>query len=238
VIFNGSITANREPSTVNQMIKVTIVDDNAAVRTAFEKMITGADGLELCGVYSDLQEAIVLIPLMKPDVVLTDIHLGNGESGIDCIRKLKPDYPEILFMICTVFDDEEKIFEALCAGANGYMLKRTSPAELIRAIREMHEGGAPMSGLIARKVVSVFQVNDSGGLGWNPLHARHGKSLPVLSNRENEILQQLALGLLYKEIAANLFISQETVRKHVYHIYEKLHVGNRVEAINKYFRRR
>lgn len=219
------------------MIKVTIVDDNTEVRAALEKMLSGAEGFELYGSYADLQEAIVLIPLMKPDVVLMDINLGNGESGIDCIRKLKPDYPEILFMICTVFDEDEKIFEAICAGANGYMLKRTSPSELLRAIREMVEGGAPMSGLIARKVVSIFQVNDSGGWGWNPLHAKNGKPLPGLSNRENEILQQLALGLLYKEIAANLFISSETVRKHVYHIYEKLHVGNRVEAINKYFRR-
>jgi DNA-binding NarL/FixJ family response regulator len=219
------------------MIKVTIVDDNPEVRIVLEKIITGAEGFELTGSYGDLQEAVVLIPLLKPDVVVMDINLGNGGSGIDCIRKLKPDFPEILFMICTVFDDDEKIFEALCAGANGYMLKRTSPSELIRAIREIYEGGAPMSGLVARKVVSVFQVNDSGGWGWNPLHAKHGKSLPGLSNRENEILQQLALGLLYKEIAANLYISSETVRKHVYHIYEKLHVGNRVEAINKYFRR-
>ncbi|HEY4935124.1 MAG TPA: response regulator transcription factor [Puia sp.] len=219
------------------MIKVAIVDDNPAVRIALEKIITGAEGLELTGSYGDVQETIVLIPLMKPDVVLMDINLGNGGSGIDCIRKIKPDLPEILFLICTVFDDDEKIFEALCAGANGYILKRTSPTELLRAIREIYEGGSPMSGLIARKVVSVFQVNDSGGVGWNPLHAKNGKSLPGLSNRENEILQQLALGLLYKEIAAKLYISSETVRKHVYHIYEKLHVGNRVEAINKYFRR-
>ncbi len=219
------------------MIKVTIVDDNPAVRATLEKMITGAQGFDLLGSYGDAQEAIVLIPLMKPDVVLLDINLGRGESGIDCIRKLKPDFPEVLFMICTVFDDDEKIFEALCAGANGYMLKRTSPTELIHAIREMCEGGAPMSALIARKVVSIFQVNDSGGIGWNPLHAKKGKSLPGLSNRENEILQQLSLGLLYKEIASNLYISPETVRKHVYHIYEKLQVGNRVEAINKYFRR-
>ena len=127
------------------------------------------------GVMRTLQEALVLIPLMKPDVVLMDINLGNGESGIDCIRKLKPDYPEILFMICTVFDDDEKIFEALCAGANGYMLKRTSPVELLRAIREMHEGGAPMSGLIARKVVSVFQVNDSGGCGLESTACKKGK---------------------------------------------------------------
>ena len=158
-------------------------------------------------------------------------------SGIDCIRSLKKDYPEILFIICTIYEDDEKIFDALCAGASGYLLKRTTPEELLRCIREVHEGGAPMSALIARKVVNVFQVNDSGGWGWNPLHAKNGKALPVLSNRENEILQQLARGFLYKEIAANLFISPETVRKHVYHIYEKLQVGNRVEAINKYFRR-
>ena len=202
-----------------------------------KKLIREAEDFELIGSYGDGQEALILIPLMKPDVVLMDIHLGKRNRGIDCIRKLKPDYPEILFMICTVFEDDEKIFDALCAGASGYMLKRTSAGELLRAIREMQEGGAPMSGLIARKVVSVFQVNDSGGVGWNPLHARNGRALPVLSKRENEILQQLALGLLYKEIAARLFISSETVRKHVYHIYEKLHVGNRVEAINKYFRR-
>ena len=219
------------------MIKVAIVDDNAGVRSALEKLITGADGFEMMGSYGDGQEAVILIPLIKPDVVLMDINLGTSLSGIECIRKLKPDYPEIFFMICTVFDEDEKIFEALCAGASGYLLKRTVPEELLRAIRDVCDGGAPMSGLIARKVVNVFQVNDSGGWGWNPLHAKNGKPLPVLSARENEILQQLAKGFLYKEIAANLFISSETVRKHVYHIYEKLHVGNRVEAINKYFRR-
>ena len=219
------------------MIKIAIVDDHNAVRTALEKLITDSEGFELTGSYGDAQEAIVLIPLMQPDIVLMDIHLGGDLSGIDCIRSLKKDYPELLFIICTVYEDDEKIFDALCAGASGYLLKRTMPEELLRCLREVHEGGAPMSALIARKVVSVFQVNDSGGWGWNPLHAKNGKALTVLSNRENEILQQLARGFLYKEIAANLFISPETVRKHVYHIYEKLQVGNRVEAINKYFRR-
>jgi DNA-binding NarL/FixJ family response regulator len=219
------------------MIKVTIVDDDEMVRAASESLITGAEGFEVSGSYGDLQEAIVLIPFIRPDIVMMDVHMGNGESCIDCIQKLRTDHPELKFMICTVFDDDEKIFDALCAGANGYLLKRTTPTELLRALREVYDGGAPMSGLIARKVISVFQVNDQGGSGWNPLHAKNGKALPGLSNRENEILQQLALGLLYKEIAANLYISSETVRKHVYHIYEKLHVGNRVEAINKYFRR-
>jgi len=219
------------------MIKVSIVEDNNIVRSALENIIRSEDDLELTGSYGDGQEAQVLIPLMKPNLVLMDIQLGAGESGIDCIRKLKPDYPEILFMICTVFDDEERIFEALCAGADGYILKRASAQDLIRAIHEMCEGGAPMSAAIARKVVAVFQVNDRGGPGWNPLHARKGQSIPVLSRRENEILQLLAEGLLYKEIAAGLFISIETVRKHVYHIYGKLRVGNRTEAVNRYFRR-
>ena len=138
-------------------------------------MITEAEGFELVGSYSELQEAIVLIPLMTPDIVLMDINLGNGESGIDGIRKLKPDYPEILFMIYTVSDDDDKIFEALCAGANGYMLKPGTSAELLRAMQEMQEGGAPMSGLIARKVVSVFQVNDSGGAGLESTACKKGK---------------------------------------------------------------
>ena len=114
------------------MIKVAIVDDNPEMRFALEKIITGAEEFELTGSYGDPQEAIVLIPFIKPDVVLMDIQPGHNGSGIECIRKIKPDHPEILFMICTVFDEDEKIFEALCAGANGYMLKRTSPAELIR----------------------------------------------------------------------------------------------------------
>jgi len=218
-------------------IAVTVVEENDALRAAAEEMIRSAQGYELNGSFGDAEEATILIPFMKPDVVLLNIDGVNGHAGLECIRNLRPFHPEIAFIVCTAQDDDEKIFEALCAGAGGYMLRRSSPAELLRAIREVHEGGAPMSGGVARKVVSVFQVNDSGGEGWNPLHARRGKSLPSLSNRENEILQHLAAGLLYKEIAAQLFISPETVRKHVYHIYEKLQVGNRVEAINKFFRR-
>jgi DNA-binding NarL/FixJ family response regulator len=218
------------------MIKVTIVDDNAAVRSALVQILTETEDFELLGNYDSAGEASILIPMVMPDLVIMDINLGHGESGIDCIRKLKNKYPEILFIVYTVFEDEDKIFDALCAGASGYLLKRTIPQELLRALREAHEGGAPMSALIAHKVVSVFQVNE-GGIGWNPMHTIKGKPLPGLSKRENEILQQLSSGLLYKEIASKLFISPETVRKHVYHIYGKLHVNNRIEAINKYFRR-
>jgi DNA-binding NarL/FixJ family response regulator len=218
------------------MIKVTIVDDNAAVRSKLIQILTETSEFELLGSYDNAEEANILVPMIKPDLVIMDINLSSGESGIECIRKLKSRHPEILFIVYTVFEDEDKIFDALCAGASGYLLKRTIPQELLRALREVYEGGAPMSALIAHKVVRVFQVNEEG-VGWNPMHAIKGRTLPGLSKRENEILQQLSSGLLYKEIASKLFISPETVRKHVYHIYGKLQVNNRIEAINKYFRR-
>ncbi len=138
-------------------------------------------------------------------------------------------------MMCTIYEEDEKIFEALKAGANGYILKKTAPGKLLDSLRELHEGGAPMSSQIARKVVNAFQgrvtADSAGGI------SAPSKAISVLSNREKEILELLAQGMLYKEIAGKLFISQETVRKHVYHIYEKLHVNNRVEAINKFYGR-
>jgi DNA-binding NarL/FixJ family response regulator len=216
-------------------ISVCIVDDNKDIRSALEQIILMADGYTLAGSYADAEEALQKIPEAKPDVVLMDINLGDGESGIDCVRQLKPQHPEILFMMCTIYEEDEKIFEALKAGANGYILKKTAPAKLLDSLRELHEGGAPMSSQIARKVVNAFQVKapaDTAGSASAP-----AKTISILSNRENEILELLAQGMLYKEIAARLYISQETVRKHVYHIYEKLHVNNRVEAINKFYGR-
>lgn len=219
-------------------ISVFIVDDHPEIRSALELLILRTDDLELAGSCPDFQEAIMLIPALRPKVILTDINLGGGENGIDLIRELKPKYPELLFLIITVYEDDEKIFEALNAGAHGYILKKTHPDRLPESIRELVDGGAPMSSQIARKVVNVFQHTASIQGIWSGSFSGKAKPLPALSNRENEILQQLSCGFLYKEIAANLYISQETVRKHVYHIYEKLHVGNRVEAINKYFRRK
>ncbi|WP_431214398.1 LuxR C-terminal-related transcriptional regulator [Puia sp. P3] len=172
---------------------------------------------------------------MKPNVVLMDINLGDGENGIDCVRQLKPLYPEILFMMCTIYEEDEKIFEALKAGANGYILKKTAPGKLLDSLRELYEGGAPMSSQIARKVVNAFQIG--AATADTSATSAPAKAISILSNRENEILELLAQGMLYKEIAGKLFISQETVRKHVYHIYEKLHVNNRVEAINKFYGR-
>lgn len=207
------------------MISVCIVEDNNDIRQALEQIILMAEGYQFLGSFVSAENAIIGIPQLRPNVVLMDINLG-GMSGIDCVRELKAKHPEILFMMCTVYEEDEKIFEALAAGANGYILKKTAPGKLLESIRELAEGGAPMSSQIARKVVMAFQErNTSSG------------HLDILSNREHEILELLAKGLLYKEISNKLSIAQETVRKHVYHIYEKLHVNNRVEAVNKYFGR-
>ena len=208
-----------------------IVDDNKDIRSALEQIIIMYDGYRLLGSFSSAEEAIEKIPALAPQVVLMDINLG-GMSGIECVRLLKPLYPDVLYMMCTVYEEDEKIFEALSAGANGYILKKTAPGKLLEAIRELSEGGAPMSSQIARKVVAAFR-NKTIGEGRVP----EDKFINVLSAREREILEHLSKGLLYKEIAGSLFISPETVRKHVYHIYEKLHVNNRVEAVNKYFGR-
>ena len=211
-------------------ISVCIVDDNNELRAALEEIISMSDGYKCAGTMSTADEAIRKLPLLKPDVVLMDINLGAGETGIDCVRELKPIMPSTNFMMCTVYEEDEKIFEALNAGASGYILKKTAPGKLLEAIRELYQGGAPMSSQIARKVVAAFQKNTT-------TPGTSGSDLATLSNREKEILELLSRGLMYKEIAAALFISQETVRKHVYHVYEKLHVSNRVEAVNKFYGR-
>ncbi|MDX2048627.1 MAG: response regulator transcription factor [Chitinophagaceae bacterium] len=208
------------------IISVCIVEDNKDIREALEQIIMMAEGYTLLGSFSSAEEAVTGIPQLQPNVVLMDINLG-GMSGIECVKQIKPENPGILFMMCTVYEEDEKIFEALAAGANGYILKKTAPLKMLEAIKELFEGGAPMSSQIARKVVAAFQKIPAGV-----------NTFPdKLSNREAEILELLAKGLLYKEIAAKLSIAQETVRKHVYHIYEKLHVNNRVEAVNKYYGR-
>ena len=210
-------------------ITVCIVDDVAELRQALEEIVSSYDGYKCIGTMSNAAEALTKIPILKPNVVLMDINLGEGGSGIDCVRELKPSLPATNFMMCTVYEDDEKIFEALSAGASGYILKKTEPPKLLEAIKELHEGGAPMSSQIARKVVFAFRDK--------PISSPHSPAIEQLSHREKQILEELSRGLMYKEIANVLFISPETVRKHVYHIYEKLHVTNRVEAVNKYFGR-
>lgn len=210
-------------------ITVCIVDDVSELRQALEEIVSSSDGYKCIGTMSNAAEAITKIPILNPNVVLMDINLGDTESGIDCVRQLKPVVPATNFMMCTVYEDDEKIFEALRAGASGYILKKTEPQKLLEAIKELHEGGAPMSSQIARKVVFAFRNKTASPVS--------STEIEQLSYREKQILEELSRGLMYKEIANVLFISPETVRKHVYHIYEKLHVTNRVEAVNKYFGR-
>ena len=210
-------------------IPVAIVEDNNDIRFALEQIIEMSDYCELAGSCISGEEALIKLPLLNAKVVLMDIGLG-GISGIEVVRELKASHPEILFMMCTIYEDDEQIFEALSAGASGYILKKTPPGKLLEGIQELMEGGSPMSSQIARKVVAAFQNKKSD------THSSES-ALAILSKREKEILEMLSKGLLYKEISDAVFISTETVRKHVYHIYEKLHVTNRVEAVNKYFGR-
>ncbi|MBI5857600.1 MAG: response regulator transcription factor [Sphingobacteriales bacterium] len=210
-------------------ISVCIVDDNRDLRNALEEIVTMSQGYKCVGTAGSAEDAVSQIPLLRPDVVLMDINLGSPETGIDVVRVLKPRMPDTNFMMCTVYEEDEKIFEALSAGASGYILKKTDPSGMLEAIRELYEGGAPMSSQIARKVVAAFRLKENESKGT--------PDLDVLSTREKEILELLARGLMYKEIALQILLSPETVRKHVYNIYEKLHVNNRVAAVNKFYGR-
>lgn len=206
-------------------IRVTVVEDNHFIRMALEQILVNSEGYEVAAVYGSGEEAVEKMPDNIPDVVLMDINMGKM-SGIEAVRIIKGKCPSVKFMMCTVYEDDEKIFDALAAGASGYILKKTKPAELVSAIRDLHEGGAPMSGQIASRVVASFRKKEE---------IRDANSLEGLSAREHEILELLVKGRLYKEISSTLGISQETVRKHVYNIYRKLHVNNRVEAYNKFY---
>ena len=206
-------------------LSVAVVEDNDDIRMALEQIINMSEAFKLCCSCSSGTEALEKLPLLNPQVVLMDIKLGDME-GTEVIRKTKRSHPRMLFMMCTIYEENEKIFEALNAGASGYLVKNTSPLKILEAIRELYEGGAPMSNQIARKVVLSFQQKSA---------SPDNESLDNLTNRENRILRMLANGLIYKEISAELFISIPTVRKHVYNVYKKLHVSNRVEAVNVYF---
>ncbi len=214
-------------------IAVCIVEDVTDIRHALEQIIDLSDNCVLAASYSSGEEALVKIPLIKPDVVLMDIGLGST-NGIDLVKELKPQHPEILYMMCTVYEEDEKIFDALRAGASGYILKKSSPSKLLDAIGELVDGGAPMSSQIALKVVNAFKDMP---VAETVLPDGDNEETAVLTKKEKAVLEQLAQGKIYKEIGNELDISPETVRKHVYHIYEKLHVNNRVEAVNKFYGR-
>jgi len=200
-------------------ITAMVVEDDPSVRNILRTWLNEANGFVCKGVFPDVESALPEIPRARPDVVLVDIHLP-GLTGIECVRQLKSRIPETQFVMLTVYEDSNHIFDALSAGATGYLVKTTSREALIASLREVHAGGSPMSGNIARKVVQLLQ------------HPR-AKIQPsdTLSKRENEVLALLAQGYLYKEIADTLKISVQTVNTYIRRIYEKLHVHSRAQAV-------
>ncbi len=203
-------------------ITVMVVEDDVPLREILTSWIDEAEGFTCVGVFPDVESALTKIAERNPDVVIVDINLP-GMNGIDCVRQLKPRIPGTQFVMLTVYSDSNHIFDALSAGATGYLLKCTTREGLIAALREVHEGGSPMSGHIARKVVQSLQQPKS-------------KVGPVaeLSKRENEVLALLAQGFLYKEIAEALGIGNDTVNTYIRRIYEKLHVHSRAQAVARY----
>jgi len=208
-----------------EKIKVIIVEDDIEMQEGLELIVRSNPALECIVTCSTGEEALEIIPANIPDIVLMDIHLP-GISGIECIKKLKPLISFTQFMMCTVYEDNENVFDSLCAGATGYLLKNSPPSKITEAIIDLYHGGSPMSSVIARKVIQTFKPTT----GQN-------KDIEKLTNREREMLDLLAKGYRYKEIADQLSISFETVRTHIHNIYEKLHVQSRTEALNKAFPR-
>ena len=204
------------------MITVSIVDDEKELRQSMEAFINGTPGFRCVSAYHSGEAALKHLPQDLPDVVLMDIHL-TGMSGIECVRRLKAMVPAMQIMMLTVYEDTDQIFQALSAGASGYMLKRLTPVKLLEVIQEVHEGGSPMSGPIARKVVASFQR-----AGWTD------DNQTLLSSREQMVLDCLTKGLTYKQTADQLNIKIPTVRSYLRRIYEKLHVQSRTEAVAKY----
>jgi len=200
------------------MIHVSIVEDLPEIRLALERMIAAEPDMALDSSSDNAPDAAVAIVASQPDVVIMDINMP-GMSGIECIQKIAGDCPHTQFMIFTIYENDEKIFDALAAGASGYMLKRTPAEKIIEAVKELHNGGSPMSSMVARKVLGHFKQDKATGL-------------EVLTNKENEILILLSKGFLYKEIAVKLSITVGTVTQHIHKIYDKLHVSNKTEAIN------
>lgn len=205
-------------------VSVAIVEDDVPAREILAGWIRGADGFKLAGEYTDAETAIAELPQIQPSVVLFDINLP-GMNGIECVRKLKPRLPETQFLMVTVYEDANHIFDALAVGASGYLLKQMRRQDLLDALKDVHAGGSPMSSQIARKVVQSFRRNES--------ETKDGEVIG-LSQREREVLELLARGYLYKEIAEMLKISVQTVNTYIRRIYEKLHVRSRAQAVAKY----
>ena len=207
-------------------IQVAVVEDDEEIRANLTHRVGGSSGFVLLRSYGDAESALADLPRYKPDVVLMDINLP-GMDGVECVRQLKPKMPDAQFIMLTVYEDSNRLFKSLMAGASGYLLKRTPPTKLLAAIREACQGGSPMTPQIARRVVQHFQQQTP----------ERSSELQKLTPREGEVLEQLAKGFRYKEIVDNLKISTGTLHSYIRSIYEKMHVHSRTEAVVKYLNR-
>lgn len=207
-------------------LRVSIVEDDSRIRETLRSLFSFEEGMELFSIHSNAEDALLRLNGSFPDVVIMDINLP-GASGIDCVRQLSERGSKTQFLMYTVHDDDHRVFEALKAGANGYILKSATPDQILEAVRGLAQGGSPMSAHVARRVVQQFR----------PMHDRSHVAASELSEREHSVLELLAQGLLYKEIADRLGIAVGTVKQHIHRVYEKLHVQNRTEAVNRYFGR-
>ena len=205
-------------------IKVAIVDDDEGIRSSLAALISRAPALRLAGDYPNAEVALKEIPKHPPDVVLMDINMP-GMKGVECVRQLKAQLPQVQFLMLTVYEDSDSLFNSLKAGASGYLLKRTASKNLLEAIRDVHAGGSPLSPQLARRVVMFFNQP-----------AKQDPEMAQLTDGEKEFLEQLAKGYAYKEIADRMGISIDTVRSYVRTVYEKLHVHSRTEAVVKFLR--
>ena len=207
-------------------IRVSIVEDDTSIRETLRSLFIFEEGMEAFTVHSTAEDALMRLGETCPDVIIMDINLP-GASGIDCVRQMSQRCTSTQYLMYTVHDDDHRVFEALKAGANGYILKSSTPDEILAAVRELHIGGSPMSAHVARRVVAHLRptgnANNVAGSG--------------LSEREQQVLALLAEGLLYKEIGDRLGISTGTIKQHIHRMYDKLHVQNRTEAVNRYFGR-
>jgi DNA-binding NarL/FixJ family response regulator len=208
-------------------ITLAIVEDLDEVRDGLMNFLALSPEFKVLDTFKTAEEALEAVPRLQPDIVIMDINLP-GMNGIECVRQIVSVNSRTQFMMFTVYENDEKVFEALKAGASGYLLKNTGLIHIIEALKELYQGGSPMSANIARKLVNSFQQQ---------AQKETVSEMAMLSPRENEILQHLARGLLYKEIADQLHIATSTVRQHIHRIYEKLHVQNRTEAINKAYKK-
>lgn len=210
---------------MKKIITVCIVDDEADLREHIAGYLAAAGNIRCKAAYASAEEALKHLPADKPDVILMDINLGEMD-GVECVRRLAALLPETPVLMLTVFEDTEQIFRALSAGASGFLLKRMPPKQLVQAIEDVYAGGSPMSAPIARKVVQSFKTTPA-----------HGDESADLSPRERSVLNGLADGLAYKQIADQLEVSIHTVRNYIRRIYEKLHVRTRTEAVAKFLRK-